>query len=131
MTAPDCSTRYYSKTSCTRGLEVELQGQLQFARVICRRTDDAEIAVSDQHVRSLKLRVVEDVEGFGTKLETYAFIALGQDELFEERYVHVGCAWLADAGNGAWRIAKGEWCDGGSILQDADIIARGGVEGSI
>jgi predicted NUDIX family NTP pyrophosphohydrolase len=75
--------------------------------------------------------MVEDIESFGTKLETYALIALGQSELFEERYVHVGSAWLAHAGNGAWSIAEGEWGDGSSVLQYADIIASGGVKGGI
>lgn len=117
-----------SKTSCARGLEVELQGQLQFARIINRRVDYPEIAISHRHVRSLKLRMIKDIEGFGAKLETYTLIALGQVEIFEQRYVHVCSAGLAHAGDGAWSIAEGKWGDGSSVLQDSDIVTSGGVE---
>jgi len=52
-------------------LEVELQGQLQFSRVIDRRSDHTEIAISDDRIWSLELRMIEDVEGFGAKLEMH------------------------------------------------------------
>jgi hypothetical protein len=57
---------------------------LQFARIIYRRADYAEIAISDQRVRSLELRMIKDIEGFGAKLETYTLITTGQSEIFEE-----------------------------------------------
>jgi len=79
----------------------------------------------------LELRVVKDVESFGAKLQVYALVAFGQGEIFEEGHIRVSSAWLAHAGNGAWSIAEGEWCDGRSVLQDADIIAGGRVEGGV
>ena len=75
--------------------------------------------------------MVKDVEGLGAKLEMYTLIAFGQGEIFKEGYVRVFSPWLAHAGDGAWSIAESKWRDGGSVLQDADIIASGSAVASV
>src|ERR1700722_11413261 len=120
-----------ARASVASGLEIELQSQLQLTRAIHRRGDFAEIAVSNDHVGPLKLWMVKDVESFGTKLKADTLVAFGQAEIFEERDVHVFSAGLAHAGDGARCVAEGKGSDGSGVLQYADIVANGVVEGGI
>lgn len=57
-------------------LEQEFQRHLHDARIVCRGyiTESALAAVVDESIRILKLRMIEDVEGFCPKLQ---FGALG------------------------------------------------------
>ena len=104
-------------------LEVELQGQLQFSRVIDRRSDHAEIAVSDERIRSLELRMIEDVEGFGAKLEMHSFAQLRQDELFKQRDVEVFRSRLPHAGDRARSTAERKGSDRCGVLEYSDVVA--------
>src|SRR5262249_23508180 len=80
--------------------EIELQGQLQLTGTADGAGDEAVVAGTHVGVGTLKVRVVEGVEGLRAELQAHSFAQHPERELFEQRHRHVAGSGHANAADG-------------------------------